>query len=649
MLTRAPRYGLSRAQTLDLGHEPPLLIDGDSGGPGGSRQVNLRWLAGTTLAGALGTALLGAAIFASMDGSYRLAEAPGAFVQWDAYGVHPRSSNATRKSDRIEAARDVDETRQVMRVSTTTRQGERELVRTRSVTRISTSLLTSGVDTQNIPAFNPAAILSGGGGDDDSGGSDQGPGEVGDISYVVRSLVGMDLASAPGPSIPLEQVVAAVRDAGAIEAVRSTDLQHMASIGEPQAASAAAVMALPNMTVIAKKPASAASENDQERVIVVRKGDRLEQILLQQGARPGDARQIAEAFGAQSGYGTAGLDEGQTVRILMGASPSGPQPVRIIVGSEISQSVVALSDTGGYVSVAEAPEIAEEGDEPEIAERPSGGGATKLSLYESLYATALAKSVPEPVVKEMIRIFGNDADFQRRAGTADSFEVLFTSDENGAVDGTPEVLFALLKDGGETRRYYRFQLPGDGGTDYFDENGRSARKFLMRKPVAQAVMRSGFGMRRHPIIGISKMHTGVDWAAPRGTAIYAAGNGIVDKAGRTSGYGNQVRIQHSNGYETTYNHMNGFARGIKPGVRVRQGQLIGYVGSTGLSTGPHLHYEVLVNGRFVNPMRIKVPRGQELDGTALAEFRRERARIDGLMGHSATSAAQLNTDAAEGG
>ena len=171
----------------------------------------------------------------------------------------------------------------------------------------------------------------------------------------------------------------------------------------------------------------------------------------------------------------------------------------------------------------------------------------------------------------------------------------------------------------------------------------------MRKPVANGIMRSGFGLRRHPILGYSKMHTGVDWAAPRGTPIYSAGNGVVEHAERTGGYGNQVKIQHANGYETAYGHMSSFARGMKNGTRVRQGQLIGYVGTTGLSTGPHVHYEVLVNGRFVNPMRIKVPRGRELEGPALAEFQRERDRIDGLVGRTGAGSAQLTTSSNEGG
>jgi murein DD-endopeptidase MepM/ murein hydrolase activator NlpD len=193
------------------------------------------------------------------------------------------------------------------------------------------------------------------------------------------------------------------------------------------------------------------------------------------------------------------------------------------------------------------------------------------------------------------------------------------------------MLFAALTLGGESRRVYRFQSPEDGSIDYFDEQGRSLKKFLLRKPIAEGVFRSGFGYRRHPVLGYSKMHTGVDWSNRIGTPIVSAGNGTVIKAEWDGGYGRRVEIQHANGYVTAYSHKSRFAPGIKPGARVRQGQVIGYVGNTGLSTGPHLHYEVIVNGRFVDPMRIRVPRGRELDGRALVEFKRQRETVDALL------------------
>jgi murein DD-endopeptidase MepM/ murein hydrolase activator NlpD len=223
--------------------------------------------------------------------------------------------------------------------------------------------------------------------------------------------------------------------------------------------------------------------------------------------------------------------------------------------------------------------------------------------------------------------------------------VLYAGEEdNAGPDAKSDVMFAALTVGGETKKFYRFQTPDDGVVDYYDETGKSAKKFLIRKPVPTGIMRSGFGSRNHPLLGYTKMHTGVDWAAPLGTPIYASGNGVVEKVGWEAGYGKYVRLRHANGYETAYGHMTAFARSTQAGARVRQGQVIGYVGSTGLSTGPHVHYEILVNGRFVDPLRLKLPRGRVLDGQLLDNFDRERDRLDTMIARAgARVAAQSAT------
>jgi murein DD-endopeptidase MepM/ murein hydrolase activator NlpD len=232
----------------------------------------------------------------------------------------------------------------------------------------------------------------------------------------------------------------------------------------------------------------------------------------------------------------------------------------------------------------------------------------------------------------MVRIYSYDVDFQRKVQPGDSFDVFFAGEDEGAtITEKTEVLYASLTVGGETKKYYRFQTPDDSVVDYYDETGKSAKKFLVRKPVNNAIMRSPFGYRRHPILGYVKMHTGVDWATAYGTPIFASGNGVVETAGWEGGYGNYVKLKHNNGYETAYGHMSAFAKGLEPGKRVRQGQVIGFVGSTGQSTGAHVHYEILVNGRFVDPMRIKLPRGRSLDGPLMASFEKERDRLDAMM------------------
>jgi murein DD-endopeptidase MepM/ murein hydrolase activator NlpD len=223
-----------------------------------------------------------------------------------------------------------------------------------------------------------------------------------------------------------------------------------------------------------------------------------------------------------------------------------------------------------------------------------------------------------------------DVDYKTKAQPGDSFDLFFDSKEETGNETPGELLFSSLSVSGETYRYYRFRS-ADGSVDYYNEAGSSSKKFLMHMPVRAGRFTSGFGYRRHPILGGYRMHTGVDWAAPIGTPIVAAGNGSVETAGWEHGYGNYIRVKHGNGYKTAYGHMTKFATGVSQGSKVRQGQVIGYVGSTGQSSGPHLHYEVLINNRQVNPMGISVPRGKQLAGRQLADFKKEKSRIDNLM------------------
>jgi murein DD-endopeptidase MepM/ murein hydrolase activator NlpD len=238
-------------------------------------------------------------------------------------------------------------------------------------------------------------------------------------------------------------------------------------------------------------------------------------------------------------------------------------------------------------------------------------------------------------------MLASDVDYQARVHPADRIQVFFSNpDENDAATDESELLFVSATFGGNTRSFYRFQMD-DGTVDYFNEEGRSSRPFLLRKAVPNGQFRSGFGMRRHPILHYSRMHTGVDWAAPSGTPIIAAGDGIVEKAGWDSGYGRQTVIRHANGYESSYNHQSAFAQGIVPGVHVRQGQVIGYVGASGLATGPHLHYELIVNGTKVDPMRVRLPNSKVLKGPELEEFQRERTRIDELLEEEADGSLKM--------
>lgn len=253
-------------------------------------------------------------------------------------------------------------------------------------------------------------------------------------------------------------------------------------------------------------------------------------------------------------------------------------------------------------------------------------------ITSSIYELARSQGANDQQVVDFAEIFAYDVDFQREIRPADEFEIAYEAafDERGNKIAGGDVIYAKLDGALVEREFYRFTTTDDGITDFYNADGEAARKFLMKTPINGARLSSHFGRRKHPVLGYTKMHKGTDFAAPRGTPIYAAGNGVIERASRWGSFGNYIRIRHANGYKTAYAHLNGYARGIKSGARVKQGQVIGYVGTTGRSTGPHLHYEVLVNGKQVNAMKLKLPTGRRLEGEMLEQFKAEKARIDAI-------------------
>ena len=251
-------------------------------------------------------------------------------------------------------------------------------------------------------------------------------------------------------------------------------------------------------------------------------------------------------------------------------------------------------------------------------------------IIQSLYKAATDKKIPANTIIEFAGIYGFQIDFQRDIRKNDKFQIMyeiFLNEKNEIVE-TGEILFANLKLSGQDNDLYYFNHEGSEG--HYDKNGKSVKKALMKTPINGARLSSPFGMRKHPIDGYNKMHRGTDFAAPMGTPIMASGDGVVKKAGWCGGGGNCVKIKHNSTYQTVYAHMSKFARGIKPGVRVKQGQTIGYVGSTGKSTGPHLHYEVIVNGKKVNSQKLKLPSGKVLKGAERKLFETNKIKLDVL-------------------
>ena len=643
---------------IDLGHEPPLSVDGSEAAVIDRRRVSVQWFSGTILTGLCGAALIGGAVFASLDGEMTFAKVPerveGALR--GAFGANDKNASL-HKSDRLPPPGESTAARNVVRVSTVTRVGNRDVMRVRPFIRISGNLsMTTSDLSAKIPPFNAQRMLTDVGAPAPAAADDPNNADAvepdAEVSFVTKDLAPILPKAKFAAVVALDEVLMRVRDASnwrGNSGVRYATLANAAAdatgaqadlklayategtAADPYAGFETRVVP-ENVTLLPKTKEQATGGNPSgERVHVVKKGDTVTSILRDQGATPEEAKSIAATLGARGRDG--GLKEGQKLRILM--APAGPgqrlQPYRVMVANDSNiEAVAALSDLGKYVAVDvqsmnTITETADNSDDDD-------DDGTGVRLYQSIYETALRNKVPPAVIEDMVRIYSYDVDFQRKVQPGDSFDVFFAGEDEGAtITEKPEVLFASLTVGGETKKYYRFQTPDDAVVDYYDETGKSAKKFLVRKPVNNAIMRSGFGSRRHPILGYVKMHTGVDWATPYGTPIFASGNGVVEVAGLEGGYGKYVKLKHNNGYETAYGHMSAFAKGLEPGKRVRQGQVIGFVGSTGQSTGPHVHYEILVNGRFVDPMRIKLPRGRSLDGPLIASFEKERDRLDNMM------------------
>jgi murein DD-endopeptidase MepM/ murein hydrolase activator NlpD len=651
---------------IDLGHEPPLSVDGTEAAVIDRRRVSVQWFSGTILTGLCGAALIGGAVFASLDGEMTFAKVPerveGALR--GAFGANDKTASL-HKSDRLPPPGESTAARNVVRVSTVARVGNRDVMRVRPFIRIAGNLsMTTSDLSAKIPPFNAQRMLSDVGtpppaAADDPNAADAAEPDA-EVSFVTKDLAPILPKAKLAAVVALDEILMRVRDAsnwhGSSTGVRYAALANAAAdasgaqpdlklayategtAADPYAGFETRVVP-ENVTLLPKtKDLVTGGNQSGERVHMVKKGDSVTSVLRDQGATPEEAKAIATTLGPRGRDG--GLKEGERLRILM--APAGPgqrlQPYRVIVANDSAiEAVSALSDLGKYVAVdvQSMNTVAETTDNSDDDDDDDGSG---VRLYQSIYETALRNKVPASVIEDMVRIYSYDVDFQRKVQPGDSFDVFYAGEEEGAtVTDKNEVLFASLTVGGETKKYYRFQTPDDAVVDYYDETGKSAKKFLVRKPVSNAIMRSGFGARRHPILGFVKMHTGVDWAAPYGTPIFASGNGVVEKAEREGGYGNYVRLKHANGYETAYGHMSAFAKGMEPGKRVRQGQVIGFVGSTGMSTGAHVHYEILVNGRFVDPMRIKLPRGRSLDGSLLASFEKERDRLDAMMNNRGTA------------
>lgn len=646
--------------TVELGLEPPIEASGRPKTPFDRRKVSFRWLCGTLLVGVSGAALIGAAAYAALDRQATVIRAPEYAAAPRGHLVGPDDDLA--RGDRLIRSADIVAERQSFKAPVTLTVGDKQVIRVESFTHVATTLTQTATGlADKVPVFNALKLMAG----DDQGSSDvpvdPGPElDESDAAFVTADLGTADPGDYRGSLTADEvqaQVVAFTRPSAdtsetplpippqllLMRTTRAT-LNGAGALGYAMPESfmtapfsAVHMKLMPENVTTIEQSSRAPALDQQERLVVLHHGETLDEVLQANGATREQVRSIVTAFGAKRG--DSPVNEGRRLKLLL-ASPDGqslPQIVRISVyADEALETTVALEDAGSYVQVDRVdphPQALRASRPKSDDDSDDDGG---MQLYQSLYETALKQNIPKPVIDDLVRVFGNDVDFQGSVAAGDTFDAFY---QDGVEDTHNQLLYASITLRDETFKFYRFQAPDDGSVDFYDETGRSTRKFLIRKPVPTGEMTSGFGLRFHPILGYSRPHTGVDWGAPIGTPILAAGSGTVLTAERDSSYGNRIEIQHVNGYVTTYSHMSGFARGMVGGTHVRQGQVIGYLGQTGLATGPHLHYEVIVNGHFVDPMRVKLARTREMDGKLLASFKREHDRIDALMA-SAPNAVQ---------
>ncbi|SON57666.1 Glycyl-glycine endopeptidase ALE-1 precursor [Hartmannibacter diazotrophicus] len=632
-------------KSIDLGDEPPIRTIDTRRAPPDRRAISLRWLTSTVLAALASSCLMAGALYAALDGRPAVAAIPS--LEPETAARPGQFGGLVLKADFPDDDQEDTGSRRVMRLSTVTRDGERDIIRMRPFARVTTPLITDADDiVADIPSFDPLRIFAEANAttpeksvsDSFYGADVEGEMAVKVVDFPVNDTT--MVAYAPLSDVETEALVHDQAEflTGADVKVASlpttTSSRFDDSFAIRNSFEQLGVRIIPeNVSFVAKSgdQVSDSFDDREEKIVTVGKGDTLQGLLIDNEATDDEALEINSAF--RNRFAIPGVAPGEKLRIAL--APANDEtnryhPVSVSIYRDGQHlATVALSDELAYVP----------------AQEPAGGlslSSTGLGesdvntprprLYRSLYQTALDNDMSPRLIDDLIHVISYDVDFNARVSRGDSIDLFYSlADDGTETADSSELLYVSITLGGQRHRYYRFRSSTDGTVDYYDEDGRNAKKFLMRKPMSVGTFRRGFGMQRHPLLGYMKMHTGVDWAAPRGTPIMASGDATVVKDGWVNGYGNYIELRHANGYSTAYGHMSAFVKGMHKGMKVKQGQVIGYVGSTGLSTGPHLHFEILVNDRQVDPMRIRLPEGKSLAGNELDTFEDERARIDALL------------------
>lgn len=625
-----------------FGDEPALVADRRRRPD--RRQVSARWLVGTLLTGVTSTAMMGIALSAALEG-HRGAARPSSLA-----AVIALDEDLNEKGERVVAtAIPAARSRQIVELSTMTRQGDREVIRTLPFGYVNMLLGARHQAGVDYPNFDPLKIFA------DPNASDAVEGESLQASQFYGARVESEVRLRVDPfsftaaryekntelsTRDAERVVGSLipklSDAPVqVASLDSIDPMRFALTSDtPQYEPGSAFRVIEENVSLAAPDGEPAKDRQRfhEEVLSAREDGRFSDLLARGGH--GDEETTDSVAALKKVLGRDTLKAGDALRVGIVTQGDATEIVRLSAYREGDHLATVAATEDGPFEPAQAPEM---GDSVAAAFDQNDNEAPMRddmpTVYDGVYQAALSYGLTPRLCEELIHMMATEVDLQSHLSSTDRMAV-FYSLEDGQENATDasDILYVEVRLGDKTKRFYRFKAKDAETAAFFDPDGRSSRQFLLRKPVPKARFSSAFSTgRKHPVLGYVRPHWGVDWAAPRGSPILASGDGVVEKSGWASGYGRQTLIRHANGYETSYSHQSGIAKGIRPGAKVRQGQIVGYVGSTGISTGNHLHFEIAVNGQKVDPMRIKLPSGEVLGGDDLDIFKRERDRIDDLL------------------
>jgi murein DD-endopeptidase MepM/ murein hydrolase activator NlpD len=621
---------------------PALTVQSTDGEIPHGRELSFAWLTGTVMTGLTSVLLMGAALYVSFEGQDTFStayEALQLITRGDEAAIVEESQV---KGDRVRPVAKTRSELEIVEASIRETVDGRALIRKQPFVRVRATLATAATAlSEDIPDYDPVAMIDASQPIESSDPDEAANPDI--YGAEVEGEVQIRTAALPVTFVPAP----AISDKSASDFVRQTVENLFAEGGGDSEVALAYAPSdtgirdlgvvtdgglsgvAENVSIVPKtKSADEAGPGRSERVITV--NGAFKDVLLKNGLDERTYDMIAVSL--KNVLPIESVPAGAKLRLLMGPSRNEPRliPHRLSIylpdqraGGVRHAATAALTDRGNYVIGQEPPMIEfpeEDTEEINVNNLPS--------VYRAIWETARKHDIDDAITQRIVAMFAYDIDLTKKITAGDSIEILETEKD---AENHQELLYVALNLGTTKRELFRFRTD-DGTVDFFDPEGETGKRFLTRRPVqGGGRLASRFGSRVHPIFKSRRMHTGVDLAAPRNTPIYAAGDGVIERAQWVSGYGRYVEMKHVNGFETGYGHMNKIADGIKPGVRVRQGQIIGYVGSTGNSTGNHLHFEIKVNGRFVDPLSVKLPRDKSLPAQYDATFQQTIAQIRDLM------------------